>query len=54
MPNYEYRCEQCGEVFTRSEHVSEHGSTRPMCPKCQSDRVQPLMSTFYAKTGKKS
>lgn len=54
MPNYEYRCEQCGEVFTRSEHISEHGSSRPQCPKCKSDRVEPRLSSFYAKTGRKS
>jgi putative FmdB family regulatory protein len=54
MPNYEYRCEACGETFSRSEHISEHGSNPPTCPKCKSNRVQPLMSSFYAKTARKS
>ena len=54
MATYEYRCEKCGETFTRTEHISEHGSTVPACPKCKSKRVQPLMSAFYAQTSKKS
>ena len=54
MPNYEYRCEDCGEVFSRSEHISEHGSNPPVCPKCKSKRVQAQMSSFYAKTARKS
>ena len=54
MPTYEYRCEECGQEFTRSEHISEHGSTPARCPRCNSERVKPLMSSFYAQTSKKS
>ncbi len=54
MANYEYRCEDCGEKFTRTEHISEHGTSVPTCPVCKSTRVKPLMSSFYAKTTKKS
>lgn len=54
MPKYEYRCEDCGEVFVHAEHMSEHGANPPPCPKCKSSHVQPLMSSFYAQTAKKS
>ena len=54
MPKYEYRCEECHEIFVRKEHIGEHGSHAPTCPKCGSSKVEPLMSAFYAQTGKKS
>jgi putative FmdB family regulatory protein len=54
MATYEYRCKDCGHVFDRVEHVSEHAATHPLCPKCQSRAVEPVLTTFYAKTGRKS
>lgn len=54
MPTYEYRCENCGQTFEKDESVKEHEARRARCPKCDSDKVQPLLSHFYAKTSKKS
>ena len=54
MPTYEYRCQKCGEVFEQVEHMSEHGAARPLCPKCESEQVEQLMSSFTAQTSKKS
>lgn len=54
MPTYEYRCAKCGEKFERHETVKEHEAHQPRCPKCGSEQVSPLLSTFYAKTSKKS
>lgn len=54
MPTYEYRCQRCGQVFDQVEHMSEHGSARPLCPACESEQVEQLMSTFVAQTKKKS
>jgi putative FmdB family regulatory protein len=54
MPTYAYRCEQCGEAFERSETISEHGSMRPPCPKCGSDKVASVPTPFVAMTTKKS
>ncbi|OGA37862.1 MAG: FmdB family transcriptional regulator [Betaproteobacteria bacterium RIFCSPLOWO2_12_FULL_62_13] len=54
MPIYEYRCRRCREVFDLAEHVAEHGKSHPRCPKCNSEEVEPVFTTFYAKTSKKS
>jgi putative FmdB family regulatory protein len=54
MPTYAYRCEQCGESFEHVETISEHGTAKPQCPKCGSDKVASVPTAFVAMTGKKS
>lgn len=61
MPTYEYRCEKCGEVFERIEHLAEHSTARwepghapPRCPKCGSESVQHQPTQFFAKTSRKT
>lgn len=60
MATYDYRCQACGEEFTRSEHITEHsaalqGSAPAVkCPKCESQNVEPVMSAAYVHTRKKS
>ena len=54
MPTYAYRCEQYGETFERIESISEHGSARPSCPQCGSDKSVSVPAAFVAVTGKKS
>lgn len=54
MPTYEYRCQDCGEVFTAVEHMEEHGHAEPSCPACDSHNVRQVFAPFFAKTGKKS
>jgi putative FmdB family regulatory protein len=54
MPTYVYRCEQCKDTFERIETISEHGATKPSCPKCGSDKVAGVPAPFVAMTGKKS
>ncbi|HKV71689.1 MAG TPA: zinc ribbon domain-containing protein [Gemmatimonadales bacterium] len=54
MPLYEYRCTACDEVFTEQLTISEHGKRRPVCPACGSRAVEPVLSTFFAKTIRKS
>jgi putative FmdB family regulatory protein len=54
MPIYAYRCEQCGETFERVEKISEHGTTKPRCLRCGSDKVVSVPTPFTAITGKKS
>jgi putative FmdB family regulatory protein len=60
MAMYDYRCQDCGEEFTRSEHISEHasalqGSASPLrCPKCDSQHIEPMMSAAYVHTSRKS
>jgi putative FmdB family regulatory protein len=54
MPTYVYRCAQCGDTFERIETISEHGATKPSCPKCGSDEIAGVPAPFVAMTGKKS
>jgi putative FmdB family regulatory protein len=54
MPTYVYRCAQCGDTFERTETISEHGATKPSCPKCGSEEVAGVPAPFVAVTGKKS
>jgi putative FmdB family regulatory protein len=54
MPTYEYRCQKCGHVFERNEHVADHEKSHPKCSKCGSSQVEAVMATFYAKTSRKS
>lgn len=54
MPTYEYRCENCGELFEQRESIAEHEAAKPKCPKCDGDKVARAYSRFYAKTAKKS
>ena len=54
MPIYEYRCTKCRKRFSYEQSIKEHGKRRPACPKCKSRAVEPMFSTFFAKTGRKS
>jgi putative FmdB family regulatory protein len=54
MPTYQYRCEACGEMFERAQHLAEHETAHPQCPKCGSEKVQHLPTQFMPKTSKKS
>jgi putative FmdB family regulatory protein len=54
MPTYVYRCDQCQETFERVETMSEHGASKPRCPKCGGDQVVNMPAPFTAKTTKKS
>jgi putative FmdB family regulatory protein len=60
MPTYEYRCLDCHEVWERRENIAEHedvtgqAAAPPPCPACKSDRVEPVISAFFAKTSRKS
>ncbi|AIO70625.1 MULTISPECIES: FmdB family zinc ribbon protein [Burkholderia] len=54
MPTYQYRCEKCGETFEHVEHLAEHETAHPNCPKCGSEQVQHIPTPFVAKTSRKS
>lgn len=54
MPTYQYRCEKCGEIFEHAEHLAEHETAQPACPKCGSEKVQHIPTPFVAKTSRKS
>ncbi len=54
MPTYQYRCVACGEMFEHAEHLAEHQTAHPPCPKCGSETVQHAPTQFVTKTSKKS
>jgi putative FmdB family regulatory protein len=54
MPTYEFACEKCGHSFSRTESIVAHERSKPKCPKCKSTKVVRVLSSFFAKTGRKS
>lgn len=54
MPTYEYKCEACNREFSLILSFSEHEKGQVACPECKSDQVKQIISTFTAKTSRKS
>ncbi len=54
MPSYDYRCRKCGQQFTTREKIADHNAGAATCPECKSQEVERVMSSFYAKTPRKS
>lgn len=54
MPIYEYRCLECQQTFEREATMSEREASRPSCPQCGSERVEQVLSSFFARTARKS
>ena len=48
MPIYEYKCKKCGHKFEKLVF----GQEKTKCPKCKSENLKKLFSTFA--TGKSS
>ena len=47
MPIYEYRCPDCGQEF---EEIVTSSSQTVVCPKCESEAPEKLMSCCRFKT----
>jgi len=43
MPLFEYKCRECGTKF---EKIVPSSSTKVVCKKCESSRVEKLLSVF--------
>ncbi len=54
MPTYVYRCDQCGEEFSRIMSFKEYEETKVACPKCKSAEVKQQLTEFIARTSRKS
>lgn len=50
MPLYEYRCNDCGEVFEKMVRFSE-ADQYPTCPYCESQDTHRKLSTIAAMGG---
>ena len=55
MPDYEYRCHDCGKTFSIHLTLSEHDKTvHPKCVHCGGTNVDQLMPEASVITRKKS
>lgn len=54
MPVYEYYCDKCRRTMAVTLSIREHGKTVPACPQCGGKGLQPLVSTFFSQTSRKS
>lgn len=54
MPTYDYECLDCKHQFSVTHSISEHDTTKVACPECKKDNVRQLVTTFTAKTHRKS
>jgi len=55
MPSYGFHCAKCKKDFTVVLTLKEREKGKIKCPSCNSsNKVQPIYSSFFAKTSKKS
>jgi putative FmdB family regulatory protein len=54
MPVYEYHCDNCRREITVTLPIREHDKSVPACPQCGGRDLQPLVSTFFSQTSRKS
>lgn len=54
MPIYSFRCGACSHAFEQAMTVAERESTAIVCPACGSDKVERVLTAFFAKTSRKS
>jgi putative FmdB family regulatory protein len=55
MPSYDYDCKDCRKDFLIFLSLKEmEAKPKITCPHCGSDHVEKKISTFFAKTNRKS
>lgn len=58
MPEYEYKCQDCGEQFTVRESVSHREELDRQheihCPKCNGTQVKRMIEPVFVTTSRKS
>jgi putative FmdB family regulatory protein len=47
MPLYEYHCQDCNNTFELLRRIKDADDDLA-CPKCHSDKIERLLSTFAA------
>ena len=54
MPTYVFFCTACKKQFEKAMSVAQRSKTKLSCPHCKSDKVQQLITSFYARTSRKA
>jgi putative FmdB family regulatory protein len=54
MPMYDYKCLDCGKESLIAITLKEHESGTVTCPACGSKKVKQMITSFIARTTKKS
>ena len=54
MPQYEFYCHACNEIFTKKLTLVNYKEGNILCPYCGSQKVEQCWSVFSAITSKKS
>jgi putative FmdB family regulatory protein len=54
MPTYDFKCRECGKKFALTLGIKERENKRLKCPKCGAGKPEPVFSSFFAKTSRKS
>ena len=54
MPMYDYKCLACGKESLIAITLKEHESGHATCPACSSKKLEQLITSFIARTTKKS
>ena len=54
MPMYDYKCKECNQECLLALTLKEHERGEATCPSCGSKNLEQLMTSFTARTSKKS
>ncbi len=54
MPTYDFRCGGCRKKYTVTMSITDRDRKRIKCPKCGSSKAEPIFTSFFAKTSRKS
>jgi putative FmdB family regulatory protein len=54
MPMYDYKCLNCGKESLIAMTLKEHEGGTDTCPACGSKKMEQLITSFIARTTKKS
>jgi len=52
MPVYEFKCKQCGEIFSELRKMGDFSSGK--CPSCGSDLTEKVLSLFSSSSSGKA
>ncbi|WP_366924796.1 zinc ribbon domain-containing protein [Metallumcola ferriviriculae] len=52
MPNYDFKCKECGELFSKRVPMNDRGKV--ICPKCSGKTEQRLTGFGLVKGGSSS